>query len=118
MKIETRRDQGITLIVLSGRFDAGVVASFKEYMEQFSMAGPEFFVVDMTEVNYIDSGGLGCLVSFLRKVRQVEGDIKIAMVSDKVRSVFELTRLHRIFEMYDDTKVAVKSYLRDVPARG
>lgn len=118
MKIESAVMNGISVIVLGGRFDASEVDFFKEYVGRFSLAEPEFFVIDMSEVNYIDSGGLGCLVSFLRNVRQNEGDIKIAMVNDKVRSIFELTRLYRIFEIYDHTQVAVNSYSRALPKGG
>jgi len=118
MKIETAVMSGINVMVLGGRFDAGEVDSFRAYVSKFALAAPEFFVIDMSEVDYIDSGGLGCLVSFLRRVRRNEGDIKLAMVSDKVRNVFELTRLYRIFEIFDHTQVAVNSYSRALPTGG
>lgn len=118
MKIDKTEMKGVTVIALGGRFDAGRVGYFKEYTSQLSLAAPAYFVVDMSEVNYIDSGGLGCLVSFLRQVRQNEGDVKVSMLNDKVRNVFELTRLYRIFEIYDHTHVAVSSYSNTLPIGG
>ncbi len=110
MKIETNISESITTISLSGRFDATVVGRFKEFLNSLSPNGAERYVVDLANLQYIDSGGLGCLVSFLRRVRQNGGDIKVATLSGKVRAVFELTKLHRIFEIYDDSSAAIKSY--------
>lgn len=110
MKIESRKNNNVTTIVLSGRFDASVVGTFRDFLTSLSDHYPEKYVVDLSEVQYIDSGGLGCLVSFLRRVRQNGGDIKVATLSEKVRAVFELTRLHRIFEIYDDSSAAIRSY--------
>ncbi len=110
MKMETNENESVTTISLSGRFDATVVGRFKEFLNSLSQNGSEQYVVDLADLDYIDSGGLGCLVSFLRRVRQNGGDIKVATLSGKVRAVFELTRLHRIFEIYDDSSAAVKSY--------
>ncbi len=111
MKIETNNNENVTTISLSGRFDATVVGKFREFLNSLSQNGTDHYVVDLANLQYIDSGGLGCLVSFLRRVRQNGGDIKVATLSEKVRAVFELTRLHRIFEIYDDSSAAVKSYV-------
>ncbi|MCP3891199.1 MAG: STAS domain-containing protein [Desulfobulbaceae bacterium] len=110
MKIETNKNESVTTISLTGRFDATVVGRFKEFLNSLSPNGTEQYVVDLANLQYIDSSGLGCLVFFLRQVRQNGGEIKISTISGKVRAVFELTKLHRIFEIYDDSSTAVKSY--------
>jgi len=110
MQITTKKGANITTLELSGRFDASVVPQFKDFIAKLMQEGYNRYVIDMKGVTYIDSGGLGSLVSFLRQVRLTEGDIKIASLNDKVRSVFELTRLHRIFEIFDDSKIAVQSF--------
>ena len=83
---------------------------FKDTIKTLLQDGAGEFVVDFQQVDYIDSGGLGSLVSSLRQIRQVEGDIKVSGLTDQVRSVFELTRLHRIFEIFEDNSQAVRSY--------
>jgi anti-sigma B factor antagonist len=110
MKIESIVDDSVTIIALVGRFDASVVTMFKKFVDDLETKEQANYVVDLAEVDYIDSGGLGCLVSFLRRVRQNDGDIKVSTLSDKVRSVFEITRLHRIFEIYDERSAAVRSF--------
>jgi len=110
MKIEIIETNGVKHLVLAGRFDASATAGFKDTIKGLLQEGTANYVVDLQEVDYIDSGGLGSLVSALRQTRSVEGDIRVSGLSGKVRSVFELTRLHRIFEIFDDSMQAVKSY--------
>ena len=110
MKIKIDDMNGIRKLALAGRFDASTAGGFKDTFKELLREGASSYVVDFQEVDYIDSGGLGSLVSALRQTRSVEGDIKISGLSGKVRSVFEITRLHRIFEIFDDDSVAVNSY--------
>jgi len=110
MKIEMTSSGSVTTIALSGRFDSSVVPEFRQMIDTLPTEQPVNYVIDLAEVQYIDSGGLGCLVAFLRRVRQAGGDIKVATLTDKVRAVFELTRLHRIFEIYDNSTAAERSF--------
>lgn len=110
MKITLEDMQGIKNISLVGRFDASSATLFRDTIKNLLKEGTGKFVVDFQQVDYIDSGGLGSLVSSLRQIRQEEGDLKVSGLNDKVRSVFELTRLHRIFEIFEDTPQAVRSY--------
>jgi len=115
MKITSTQDNGIAIIHLSGRFDSTVTDRFKEFFQQLCEKGLDKFVIDMTDVSYIDSGGLGSIVTSLRKIRLAKGDIKVASLSDKVRSIFQLTRFHRIIEIFDNSESAALSFdtLRD-----
>lgn len=110
MKIEKTSLDGVTVMNLSGRFDAGAAADFKREAQIFSCKQQAKLVVEMGGVSYIDSGGLGSLVSILRETRNNNGDVKIAVVPDTIHYAFELTRIHRIFEIYDDAAVAAASF--------
>jgi len=110
MKITSTQDNGITIIRLSGRFDATVADQFKESVQQLCEKGLSNFVIDMSDVSYIDSSGLGSIITFLRKIRLAKGDIKVASLSDKVRSIFQLTRFHRVIEIFDNSESATLSF--------
>jgi anti-sigma B factor antagonist len=110
MDITINEINGIKSISLAGRFDAAATAGFKDTVKGLLQEGSAHYVVDLKEVDYIDSGGLGSLVSLLRQTRSLDGDVRVSGLSGKVRSVFELTRLHRIFEIFADSLQAVKSY--------
>ena len=67
-------------------------------------------VVDMGDVDFVDSSGLGSLVYSLRMIDKAGGAIRISAVQDRVRAVFELTKLHHLFEIYDDAGAAVRAF--------
>jgi anti-sigma B factor antagonist len=110
MKITIQDIHGVKNLSLTGRFDASSAAAFRDTIKTLLQDGANRYVVDFQQVNYIDSGGLGSLVAALRQIRQVEGDIKVSGLNERVRSVFELTRLHRIFEIFEDSSQATRSY--------
>ena len=67
-------------------------------------------VLDMTGVRFVDSSGLGALISCLRHVRGCQGDLKLCSMSKPVRSLFELTRMHRVFGIVETRDEAVRSF--------
>jgi len=67
-------------------------------------------VLDMTAVRFVDSSGLGALISCLRHVRGNQGDMKLCSMSKPVRALFELTRMHRVFNIIETRDEAVRSF--------
>jgi len=100
----------VAVLSLEGRLDASSAKDVKEKVSSLSRENQVNLVIDMAGVDFIDSSGLGSLVSSLRTVNKLGGDIKISALQDQVRSVFELTRLHRIFGIYDDRTAAAMSF--------
>lgn len=110
MNIQTQQNGNSITITLTGRFDASVAQKFKDTINELLDQDNILYVIDLKEVDYMDSGGLGSLVASLRRVREKEGEIKLCSPNSKVRKVFELTRTHRIFDIYDDSSVAAQSF--------
>ena len=69
--------------------------------------GPAYAVVDLASVEQIDSAGLGCLVAALKRTSEAGGDLKIARLQKRPRLVFEITRSHRVFEIFDSVEEAM-----------
>ena len=67
-------------------------------------------VFDLAEVKFIDSSGLGFLLSCLRQVNAKGGDLKICCLAKQVRVIFELVRLHRIFEIFNTRQEAANAF--------
>ena len=67
-------------------------------------------VLDLTGVRFVDSSGLGGLISCLRHVRGNQGDMKLCSMSKPVRALFELTRMHRVFNIVETRDEAVRSF--------
>jgi anti-sigma B factor antagonist len=110
MEILEERSDNIVVLKLSGRLDATTAKDVKERVGEIIKNNNVNLVIDMGGVDFIDSSGLGVLVASLRSVNKVGGDIKIAALQDQVRAIFELTRLHRLFEIFDDSSTAVESF--------
>jgi anti-sigma B factor antagonist len=67
-------------------------------------------VVDLTDLRFVDSSGLGALIAALKTAQAKGGDVRLCGLSSSVRTIFELTRLNRVFKMYDSTEDAVASF--------
>jgi anti-sigma B factor antagonist len=100
----------IGVLKLSGRLDAASVKYFKDTVASLVKKEIKNIVVDMKEVEFVDSSGLGSLVSCLRIVNNKDGDIRLASLQNQIRGLIELTRMHRVFQIFDDTETAINSY--------
>jgi anti-sigma B factor antagonist len=106
MSIVVARKENVTVMTLSGRFDALMAKEFKNSIADLIDTRQVKIAIDMKEIDFIDSSGLGALVGSLKGVSGVQGEIRIAGLSPEVRTIFELTRLHRIFDIYENIESA------------
>ena len=110
MEISEKRIDDIDVLVLTGRLEASSAKKLKGQVDALVKENRVKLIVDMAGVDFIDSSGLGSLVSSLRAVNERKGDVKVASLQKQVRSIFELTRLHRIFGIFDNAEAALKSF--------
>lgn len=110
MPIKSSQVGDVTQVRIEDRLEADTAKEFRDYMSQLADAGQIKIVLDFGNVSFIDSSGLGCIVSALRQFRQYEGDIKLASITDNVRPLIEIVRLHRVFDIYDSVEEAMKSF--------
>jgi anti-sigma B factor antagonist len=94
--------------VLDKRMDARSAPEFKEKVGALIKAGNRWIALDLSEVDFIDSSGLGALVSILKQLGG-QGEITIGGVRETVASLFKLTRLDKVFQMYADPRMAVNA---------
>lgn len=110
MPIATSQQGTITIMTLSGRFDALMAKEFKQVISGLIANRTISIAVDMAAVDFIDSSGLGALVGSLKGVTKEQGEIRIAGLSPEVRTIFELTRLHRIFDIFGSLEAALVEF--------
>jgi len=111
LEILEEKTGSVDILKLRGRLDASSAKDVKEKVGVLTKKKPANIVIDLAEIDFVDSSGLGSLVASLRSVNKLGGDIKLASLQDPVRAIFELTRLHRVFEIFDDGDAAAKSFL-------
>jgi anti-sigma B factor antagonist len=107
MQLEQRIEDGVAIAKpLERRLDARSAASFKDAMADLVRSGQERIALDLSEVEFVDSSGLGAIVSTLKQLGG-RGDLVICGARDTVMSMFKLTRLDRVFQMFPDQREAV-----------
>ena len=94
--------------------DAGNAEEFKRDIAPLLEANAKL-VLDLTRLRFVDSSGLGAFISCLRKLNAKGGDLKLSGMSKQVRAVFELVRMHRVFDILATKEDAVRAF-EDVPA--
>lgn len=100
----------ITTLVLKGSLEISQQSSLKESLASQIPAHIKNIVLDFSEVDFIDSSCLGALIALTRKIRAEKGDIRIAALKEEVRSIFQITRLDKIFQIFDTVDQAQKSF--------
>ena len=100
---------GEWLIALSGEVDLYTAPRFKEELVQATTSGASRVVVDMTETTFIDSTTLGVLVGGLRRLRPSGGELLLVITDRKIRKIFEITGLDRVFPILESQSKALKS---------
>ncbi|MFK5925659.1 MAG: STAS domain-containing protein [Desulfuromusa sp.] len=111
MQLKMTEQGDIVIInVEEERMDAYNSGDLKEQMLQLFDEGKCSLVIDLSTVRFIDSSGLGALVSGFKNASAREGSLKLCCLQPQVRSMFELTRLHRVFEIFPSQDEALASF--------
>ena len=98
-------------VVPVDELDASNVMEFKRDIAPILEAQTEL-VLDLSRLRFVDSSGLGAMLSCLRQLTAKGGDLKLCGMAKQVRTVFELVRMHRIFDIYATQKEAVCAFGR------
>jgi anti-sigma B factor antagonist len=109
MEITEQRIGEVTVLKLSGRLDSVSAPDLKDRVKACANNGLLHLVIDMADVSFVDSSGLGVLVACLRSLNKLAGNMRIAALQDRVRAVFELIRLDHIIEVFDSADAAAGS---------
>ncbi len=111
MKTITRLIEGVTIVHISGRIELGEgSAAIRELVRDLLDKGRKKILFDLGDVDYIDSSGLGSLVSGFTSVRNDGGELKLLNLSRRVHDLLQMTKLYTVFDVMDDETAAIKSF--------
>lgn len=110
MNIKADKNGKIMVMKCTGSLDAECVSQFKKTSQKLVEEGNRYFVIDAGGLTFVDSMGLGAIISLMRRVQADRGEVKIASLSPDVRMIFELTRLHRVFDICGTASEACKKF--------
>src|SRR5215469_346183 len=111
MTTSTRQVGGVTIVDISGRIVLGEEsAALRNLVVDLLDKGHKKILFNLGDVDYIDSSGLGHLVSAFSSVQKQGGELKLLNLTKKVQDVMQITRLYTVFEIMDDEAAAVRSF--------
>ena len=111
MKSSTRQVDGVTIVDLSGRITLGEGSVLlRDVVRDLVTKGQRKILLNLGDVTYIDSSGIGELVSAFTTVRNQGGELKLLNLTKKVHDLLQITKLYTVFDVKDDEATAVAAF--------
>lgn len=110
MQIDVNKEKAIVLVVVKGDLDAASAPDLRAKFEELIGQGENQYVIDLSAVPFMDSSGIAALVNLFKRVRIGAGDVKLCGLQEEVAKIFELTRLNRVFDIFEARTEAVASF--------
>ncbi len=113
MSVKERFEDDIAIITVSGNLMGGPeTAAVHEKVREVVGKGCKKLVIDLSGVKWINSSGLGALMGSMTTMKNANGEMKLANVSERILSLFMITKLVTIFETYDSADKAIGSFMK------
>jgi len=111
MNITEEKKDGVTICNINGEININTSPQLRKVFESFVQTGAVKIVIDFSQVSYIDSSGLATFIELLQRLKKVSGTFRICCMNQKVRNIFEVTKLHKLFEIFDTRETALSNFL-------
>ena len=117
MKINSRVVNGVQILDISGRLVHGEgTIVLRDQVRDLVSKGQKMLLLNLKDVPYIDSSGLGELVGAFISVRKQQGELKLLNLAKNVHGLLQITKLYTVFEIYDDEPAALASFTKKTTA--
>ena len=103
-------ETSIQKVRISGYLDSSTFPQLQEHLNNLMKQGNLHYLLDLEDLDYISSAGLGVLMGILREVREKDGDLKIVNMSEKIERVFYLLGFSRLMKVYASEEEALESF--------
>ena len=111
LKLSVRQVGDVAVIDATGRMTLGEGSSdFRDKIKELTAAGNKKILVNLADVNYIDSSGIGELVSAYTTITNTGGHLKLLGLTHRVKDLLQITKLYTVFDVHEDEAHAVRSF--------
>ena len=110
LTLTTREADGKTIVAVGGEIDVYTAPKLRDKISELVATGAYDIVVDMHEVEFLDSTGLGVLVGGLKKVRAHDGSLRLVCNQDRLLKIFRITGLAKVFVIHDSADGALAAH--------
>lgn len=109
--VTTRQVGDVSVLDISGRITLGEGSSvLRESLREFSTGKGAKVLLNLEDVSYIDSSGIGELVSGFTNIQESGGNLKLLKLTKRVRDLLQITKLYTVFEVFDDEAAGIRSF--------
>jgi anti-sigma B factor antagonist len=109
LSLETREQDGHTLVAVGGEIDVYTAPKLRDKITELVAAGHHSLIIDMENVDFLDSTGLGVLVGGLKKIRAQDGTMSLICSQDRLLKIFKITGLAKVFTIYSSETAALSA---------
>lgn len=110
MQIKQREKDGVVICSIEGEVNIDTVADVKIVFKELVQKGTRKVLLDFAYLEYIDSAGLASLIDLAKGLKAIQGSVYLANLSPKVRSLFGITKLEKMFKIYDSCDKALEDF--------
>ncbi len=113
MKMNVREHEQFVVVELKGKIMGGPDATvFHDMLKELIAQGRRRFILDLNKVDWMNSSGLGILISGMTTIRSAQGELKLARISNKIKSLLMITKLITVFDSYETVEDAAASFAK------
>jgi len=110
MNIREERYNDAVVCIPEGEINIHTSAELRKTFDKFIKTNTKKLLVDFSSVPYIDSSGLATLIEMLQRLKKIGGNLRISNMADKVKNVFEITKVHKLFAIFDNRQDALNGF--------
>ncbi len=109
--IKTETKNGLTVCYVEGEININTAPDIKRAFDKILAKKADKLIINFTKVSYIDSSGLATLVEILKNMRSYGGRLRLTNLAPKIKSLFEITKLEKLFEIMKDEDEALSTFV-------
>ncbi len=110
MKIVEQKDADRTICLIEGEIDISRSPELRKFFDGLIKKNEKKVLVDFASVSYIDSSGLATLIEMYQRLKKIGGSMRCCSMNQKIKNTFEITKLHKLFEIFDDRQQALTGF--------
>lgn len=110
MKIRTEKNGDVLICALEGEIDINNSPQLRKTFDDFIKKDEKKILVEFSGVSYIDSSGLATLIEMFQRLKKIGGQMHFSGMNQKIKNAFEITKLHKLFEIFDNQEAALKDF--------
>lgn len=110
MQIKEKEAGGVVVCAVEGEINIDTSPDVRKTFDKLIGAQKKKIIMNFEKLNYIDSSGLATLIEMLQRLKKTDGKLRLCCISDKIKSIFEITKLEKLFEIFATEQEALKDF--------